>query len=113
MMPWSPQIIFEGYPDYYNRITGARTDGQNSRRLYTRYNSWSINTDTKIIDCWLYSLTKYRSEMRDLEKYDIYDSNGAHGKKHDVIDSEGRFLIDEEEIRRDILFWCTPEGNNT
>ena len=103
---------FEGYPDHYNRKQ-VRVRMDNIADDFSPDTTMIDNTDTNMIDCWLYILTKYRSEMRDFEKYEIYDSNGVHGKKHDVIDSEGRFVVDEEEFMREILFWCTPEGNNT
>ena len=94
----------EGYPEWYDR-----------RKVRIRLEDTTTTTDNAnaaetVIECWLYILTTFRREMRDLEKYENYDSGGSHGKRFvELYDAKGDLMIPLEDVEKEFSYWFCHE----
>lgn len=55
---------------------------ENHPALYVRQLKPFLLPDGKEMEAWVYLLKKFKPEMLELEFYESYDSEGAHGKKY-------------------------------
>ncbi|XP_071499736.1 putative gamma-glutamylcyclotransferase CG2811 [Diadema antillarum] len=54
------------------------------------------------VECWFYVLPKERPALKDLPRFESYDSNGSHGKKFVTLyDTKSGWLIPFAEIKNE------------
>ncbi|XP_003729532.1 putative gamma-glutamylcyclotransferase CG2811 [Strongylocentrotus purpuratus] len=78
----------EGCPDSYER-----------RKIVIGMDKIADGSEPNTLDCWCYLLPRYRPSVLSLEKYESYDSNGAHGKQFDKTKGPGEPL---EAVHKEI-----------
>ena len=64
--------ILEEYPGFYDR-----------QKVNIRLEELANGTESSdVLECWIYLLPNYKPYMKDLTKYENYDSYGSHGKPY-------------------------------
>lgn len=57
-------------------------DFENAPDFYGRLKIKVVLPNGNVTDCWVYMLPKYPDNLINLQYFDDYDSNGAHGLQY-------------------------------